>query len=218
MAKLSAEIERDVKEEMHWHRGLDASYIAVSANGGVVSLTGFVKSYEEKYQAERAAKRVAGVSAVANDIEVRLPNIDQRPDSAIARDAVASLRSRLPISCDFIRIVVNDGWVTLEGEVEGQNERRAAERAIRRINGVKDVTDRIEIRQTTEPIEIKQKIQTAFQRNAQVGASGIGVEAHGGEVVLEGTVRSWLEREEAERVAWSAPGVTRVKNRIAIRT
>jgi osmotically-inducible protein OsmY len=125
MMKSDSELERDVKEELQWNPDLDASDIAVSARNGAVTLTGFVRSYTDKYEAESAAKRVTGVIAVANDIEVRIPSIHQRPDPDIARDAAAAIKNYLPLSYEQIKAVVRDGWVTLEGEVEWQYQRRS---------------------------------------------------------------------------------------------
>ena len=214
--RTDGDIERDVKEELKWGPDLDASDIAVSVKDGVVTLAGFVKSFTDKYEAEAAAKRVAGVAAVANDLEVRLPAIDQRPDPDIARDAVAAIKSQLPISSEHIKIVVKNSWVTLEGTAEWQYQRSTAETAVRRIKGVKGVTNSIVLKPRAEPTEIKKKIQEAFKRNAQVDADRITVEANGSEVILKGSVRSWIEREEAERAAWAAPGVTKVEDRIVV--
>jgi osmotically-inducible protein OsmY len=214
--KLDSEIERDVKEELDWDPDLDASDIAVSVKKGVVTLAGFVKSYTDKYEAEAAAKRVAGVGGVANDLEVRMSSVDERPDPDIARDAVAALKSQLPISSENIKVIVKNGWVTLEGEVEWQYQRQTAENAVRRIKGVKGVSNTILLKPRVEPDEVKRKIQEALRRSAQVDANRITVEAHGGEVLLKGTVRSWIEREEAERAAWAAPGVTKVDDRIVV--
>jgi osmotically-inducible protein OsmY len=177
---------------------------------------GFVKSYSDRLEAEAAAKRVAGVKAVANDLEVRLPAIDQRPDPDIARDAVTALKAELPISHDRIKLIVKDGWVTLEGAVEWQYQKTTAENAVRKVKGVKGVTNVIAVKPKVEPSELKRKIMDAFKRNAEVDANRITVEANGSEVILKGTVRSWIEREEAERVAWSAPGVTKVEDRIVV--
>ena len=214
--RSDSEIERDVKEELQWDPDLDATDIAVSAKKGVVTLTGFVRSYTDKYEAEAAAKRVAGVAGVANDIEVRMPSVDERPDPEIARDAVAAIKSQLPISSEHIKVVVKYGWVTLEGQVEWQYQRSTAETAVRRIKGVKGVSNLIQLKPRAAPAEIKKKIQEAFKRNAEVDANRIMVETNGGEVILKGTVRSWIEREEAERVAWSAPGVTKVEDHIIV--
>jgi osmotically-inducible protein OsmY len=177
---------------------------------------GFTRSYTDRLEAEAAAKRVAGVHAVANDIEVRLPAIDQRPDPDIARDAVAALKSQLPISHDKIKVIVKDGWITLEGSAEWQYQKTTAENAVRKIKGVKGVTNVVQLKPAVQPTDIQRKIQEAFRRSAEVDADRITVEAKGGEVILKGTVRSWIEREEAERVAWSAPGVTHVEDRIVV--
>jgi osmotically-inducible protein OsmY len=216
MMKSDHEIELDVKDELQWDPNLDATDIAVSVKKGVVTLAGFVKNYADKYEAESATKRVAGVLAVASDIEVRMPSIDERPDPEIARDAVAAIKSQLPISSENIKIVVRDGWVTLEGPVEWQYQRNTAETAVRRIKGVRGVSNLIQLKPRAQPSEIKRKIQDAFKRNAEIDANRIAVEANGGEVVLKGTVRSWIEREEAERAAWAAPGVTKVEDRIVV--
>jgi osmotically-inducible protein OsmY len=213
-----SDIKRDVEDELRWDPNIDPTDIAVAVKSAVVTLTGFVRSYAEKFAAERAAKRVEGVVGVANDLEVRLPQTDERPDPEIARDVVANLKIWLPSSSEHIKAIVKNGWVTLEGEVEWNYQREYAERAVRWIKGVKGVSNliRLQPRLEPQPVEIKQKIEEAFRRSALVDASRITVETHGGEVVLRGTVRSWTEREEAERAAWLAPGVTRVDNRIAV--
>ena len=189
----------------------------MSVKDRVVTLAGFVRSYTDKYEAEAAAKRVAGVAGVANDIEVRMPSVDERPDPEIARDAVAAIKSQLPISSDRIKTVVKNGWVTLEGQVEWQYQKTTADMAVRKVKGAKGVTNVITVKPKVQPTDIQHKIKDAFKRSAEVDAERITVEAKGSEVVLEGTVRSWIEREEAERVAWSAPGVTKVEDRIVVR-
>jgi osmotically-inducible protein OsmY len=214
--KSDSEIERDVRDELQWDPDLNAEDIAISVKNGVVTLAGFTPSYTDRLEAEAAAKRVTGVLGVANDIEVRLPVIDQRPDPDIARDAVAALKAQLPISHDRIKVIVKDGWLTLEGAVEWQYQKSTAESAVRKVKGVKGVTNVITVKPKAEPADIQRKIQEAFKRNAEVDANRITVETHGSEVILKGTVRSWIEREEAERVAWSAPGVTRVEDRIVV--
>ena len=212
-----SDIERDVKDELQWRPDLDATDIAVSVKNGVVTLTGFVHSYVDKYEAEAAAKRVAGVVGLANDIEVRLRNVDEKPDPEIAREAVAAIKSQLPYSWENIKVIVKDGWVHLEGEEEWQFQRDTAEKAVCRLRGIKGVSNLIKLKPRAQPSEIKRKIQEAFKRNAELDAKRIVVEAKGSEVILKGTVRSWAELEEAERVAWSAPGVIKVENRIVVR-
>ena len=214
--RLDADIKRDVEDELRWDPDIDATDIAVAVHNGVVQLSGFVRSYPQKTQAERDAKRVAGVVGVANDIEVRLPVIDQRPDADIVRDAVSALKTELPFSSENIKVIARDGWLTLEGAVEWNYARERAESAVKRLRGAKGVTNSITLKPKAAPFEIRRKIEDAFRRSAELDASRITVEANGSEIVLRGTVKSWAERQEAERAAWAAPGVTKVDNRIAI--
>jgi osmotically-inducible protein OsmY len=214
--KTDSDIKRDVEAELRWDPDIDPTDIGVAVKDGVATLTGFVRSYTQKWQAERDAKRVSGVVGVANDIEVRLPISSQRTDPEIARDAVAALKRELPYSSENMKVIVKDGWVTLDGTAEWNYQRTRAEEAVRRISGVKGVSNLILLKPRVEPQEIKQKIEAALRRNAEVDANRITVDANGSEVILKGTVRSWVERQEAERAAWLAPGVTRVDNRITI--
>jgi osmotically-inducible protein OsmY len=214
--RSDSDIKRDVEAELQSDPSIDATDIAVAVKNGVVTLNGFVPKFMDKLEAEAAAKRVAGVVGLANDLEVRLPLSDKRPDPEIARDAVAAVKTQLPFSWQQIKVIVDKGWVTLEGQVEWNYQREEAERAVRRVKGVTGVINTILLKPRVEPSEIKRKIEEAFRRSAEIDASRITVETNGGEVVLRGTVRSWAERQEAERAAWKAPGVTRVVNQIAI--
>jgi len=214
--RSDSDIRRDVEGELRWDPDIDATDIAVTVNNGVVTLAGFVRSFMQKYQTEADAKRVAGVVAVANDIEIRLPGVDERPDPEIARDAIQRIKSELPFARDEIRVVVKSGWVTLEGEVEWNYQRGRAEAAVRRVRGLKGVTNSIEVKPHVAPSEIRRKIEDALRRAAEIDAGRITVETVGSEVILRGTVRSWAERQEAERAAWWAPGVSKVDNRIIV--
>jgi osmotically-inducible protein OsmY len=210
------EIKRDVEAELRYTPGLDAADLAAAVKDGVVMLTGFVRNYGQKYEAEAAAKRVAGVLGVADDIEVRLPTAEERPDPEIVRDAVAAIKTQLPYSWQNVKVIVKQGWITLEGSVEWNYERERAERAVRNIKGVRGVGNLLRVQPKAPAEELKRRIEEALKRNAELEANRIEVEAHGSEVVLKGNVRSWSERQEAARAAWAAPGVARVDNRIAI--
>ena len=214
--RSDSDVKRDVEFELRWTPALDPTDIGVAVKDGVVTLTGFVRSYLEKFEAEKAVKRVSGVVGVANDLEVRIPSGDERPDPEIARDAVAAIKNWLPLSWESIKVIVKSAWVTLEGTVEWNYQRESAEKAVRQVRGVKGVSNLISLKPKVAPSEIKQKIEEAFRRSAEVDANRITVEANGSEIILKGTVRSWAERQEAERAAWAAPGVTKVENRIVI--
>jgi osmotically-inducible protein OsmY len=213
VAHTDEEIQSDVLAELRWDPSISTE-VGVTVKNGVVTLTGTVDTIQKKWRAEEAAHRVTGVTAVANDIEVRM--FGQRTDADIAAAVKHALDWNTSIPLNKVHVTVDNGWVTLKGELEWQYQRQEAERAVRSLWGVKGVSNLISIKPAASPTDLKKKIEAALVRSAEVDAERITVDVQGSKVTLKGRVRSWAERQEAERTAWLAPGVTSVDNQITL--
>jgi len=212
------QIQLDVLDELRWEPGVKATDIGATVKDGVVTLTGTVDSFAEKWAAESAVKRLTGVKAIAMDLEVKIPGSGERTDTDIARAAESALKWDVAVPHDHIRVSVERGFLTLEGEVDWQFQKSAAERAVRHLMGVTGVNNFITIKPKVAPENVKEKIETALKRNAVLDAQRIKVQADGGRVTLSGTVHSWAELDAAEEAAWAAPGVSEVKDLLTVST
>ena len=214
--KTDLQLQQDVAAELRWDPRIQDKEIAVAARDGVVTLRGAVRSYGEKLEAERAAERLYGVKAVANDLEVRLPTLTERSDTEIAHAVINVLEWDAEVPHEKIKARVENGVVTLDGMVDWYFEKIAAERAVQYLIGVKRVINNITVQPQVQTTDVADNIRDALKRSAEVEANRITVETADGKVTLRGTVRSYAERAAAERAAWDAPGVKEVDDRLAV--
>ena len=214
--KSNLDIQHSVQHELEWDPRVDAAHIGVTAQSGVVTLSGRVSSYAEKVAAERAAKRVYGVHAVADELVVGLPGGEVRTDEDIGAACVAALKHHTLIPPDRIKVTVDGGRIALDGEVDWRYQKLAAEKAVRFLRGVTGVRNAIIVKPRVSPSDVKNKIEQALKRSAELDARRISVLADGSKITLLGAVRSWIEKDEAVQTAWAAPGVDYVDDQLVV--
>lgn len=217
MKKDDMSMRHDVLSELDWDPRFDSRNIGVAVKNGVVALSGHVGSYAERQAAEQAVQSVAGVTAVANDIVIELGFEAKRTDAEVAEAAVALLKNNISVPIGDIKLVVRDGWITLDGEVGMWYQKNAAQTALANLRGVKGIINNISIRAFVSAAEVKGKIQDAIRRRAQSDAQNIVVRAADGAVTLEGEVSTWADRQQAEMAAWQTPGVSKVIDNLSVR-
>jgi osmotically-inducible protein OsmY len=211
------QLRQDILDELKWDPSIREAEIGVIVKEGVVTLNGYVEHFGQKFAAERAAERVSGVRALADDLKIKLPFSLQRSDTEIAHAALRALDWDIEVPDKAVTVRVDDGWVTLHGNVEWQYQKSAAERVVRFLTGVKGVLNQIAIKpKMASPMQVSDRIKDALKRSAEVDAAHVAVDAVEGKVTLSGTVRSWAERGDAERAAWAAPGVSEVVDKILV--
>ncbi|HLF55456.1 MAG TPA: BON domain-containing protein [Thermoanaerobaculia bacterium] len=213
---LDKQLQKDVLNEVDWEPSVHAEDIGIAVKDGVVTLSGSVGTYAEKLAAERAAKRVRGVKAVAVDIEVKVPSMLRRSDTDIAKAAVDALAWDVEVPHEKLKVKVENGWITLDGEVDWAYQKDAAARAVRNLAGVRGLTNMVTLKPHVETAEIKRRLNDAFKRNAELEAKSIRVDTTDGKVALWGKVHSWQQHDEATQIVWSAPGVIEVEDHLTI--
>jgi osmotically-inducible protein OsmY len=214
--KTNLMLQKDVQDELRWEPMLNAAEIGVTAKDGIVTLSGTVDTYSKKLAAERAAKRVIGVKAVAMEIEVKLGISNVRNDAEIAKAALDALKWSTTVPDDRIKLKVENGWLYLEGELDWQFQKDAARTCVEDLFGVRGVSNNITLKPRVNVNVIKENIKKALERNADVEAGKIKIETFNNRVTLKGTVHTWAERDEAEKAAWSAPGVIAVEDELSV--
>jgi len=219
--KTNEELQKDVMEELKWNPQLRDVFtqIGVSAKDGVITLSGLVDTYNKKLAAERTAQHVQGVRVVASDLDVKVAGFGKKTDTEIADAVKNALRWNSAIDENKIEVKIDNGWVFLDGIVDWEYQKISTQNSVENLLGVRGVTNNIKIKSKDIDVkDIKNKIMKAFQRNATIDASSIMLETSGSRVTLRGRVRSWIEKEEAEKIAWSSSGVLTVDNKIEIET
>lgn len=211
-----SELQRKIEQELEWDPSVDARHIAVAVKNGIATLSGYVEQFSDKTHAEQAAERVHGVMAVIDKIELELPGSAHRNDLDIVESALAAMKLNVLIPKDRIKIIAQNGWITLEGSVEWQYQRMAAEDTVRIIRGIKGISNKISIQAEGLKADIKDKIRSALVRNAQLDSNRIVIDVSGNKAILSGHVRSWSEKHQAEAATWAAPGIAAVENNIVI--
>lgn len=214
--KTDHQVQQDVIQELHWEPSIDSTQIGVAVKDGIVTLTGDVGSYAEKWDAELVSQRVQGVRGTAIEIQVTLPGASQRSDTDIARTAENILQWATVLPVEAIKVQVEKGWITLTGDVEWDYQRQAASRAVRHLMGVTGVSDQISIKPSVSLSAVKTDIEAALKRRAAVDAQDISVEVKGSDIFLTGKIHSWQDRELARRSAWNTPGVRNVYDNITV--
>jgi len=214
--KPDKDIRRDVQNELHWDPSLNEDGIGVAVKDGVVTLFGDVAHFADRWTAEEIVKRVNGVRAIANEIEVKVPANGERSDSDIANAAANALNWNVSLAACEIQTVVRQGWIALSGEVRFGYQKLAAENAVRYLMGVKGISNELVVRPSVQLADVKQKIEEAFQRQAKFDAKDIEVRVENNQITLRGFVHSWREKDDAARAAWAAPGVTQVDNKLQV--
>jgi osmotically-inducible protein OsmY len=209
-------LRQNILDELKFEPSINAAHIGVAVDNGVAMLTGHVASYAEKVDAERIVQCVKGVRGIAQEIEVRYPDANTTADDEIAKRALNIIAWDTTIPNDKMKIKVENGWMTLSGEVEWNYQKTAAADAVHKLSGVLGVSNQISVQPSVDAFNVKNRIEDALRRNAEIEASAIRVNVSGSKVTLEGKVNSWSERGVAERAAWAAPGVVTVEDRLAV--
>ena len=209
-------LRQEILDELEWEPSVDAAHIGVVVDKGFATLSGHVSSYTEKLAAERAVTRVKGVTAIAENIEIRYPAAKRTADDQIAKRVVDIINWQVSVPSDRIKVKVEKGWVTLSGEVDWHFQKVDAEKSVRRLSGVMGIANLIGLKPRVEAKDVKKRIEEALKRNAEIEAQNIRVIVQGGKVTLDGKVDSWAERQRVENTVWSAPGVLSVDDRLSV--